>query len=225
TDRASLVVLVKYPQNGRVKTRLASQIGEDHATILYRNFVEICLARFTQIEHLDCTVYFDPPEEEHAFRRWLGDKPSYLPQSSGDLGERLRYAMDHQLKEYSRVIAVGSDSPDLPMDYISQAITSLAQNDCTIGPTDDGGYYLIGLSTPAFEIFDNIPWSTDNVKQSTLDKAKESELSVHLLPSWYDVDKAKDLRRLMNSDLPEIKQIVKLHEEIVDNLINPQEIS
>jgi uncharacterized protein len=220
TDRASLVVFIKYPQNGRVKTRLAAQIGEEHATLLYRNFVEICLRRFTQIEHLDCTVYFDPPEEEDAFRCWLGEKPSYLAQPSGNLGERLSYVMDSQLKKYSRVIAVGSDSPDLPIDYISRAIASLEQNDCVIGPTDDGGYYLIGLSKPACEIFDNIPWSTENVTQKTLNITKSLGLSVKLLPQWYDVDMADDLGRLVNSDLPEVKQLVKFQAGIFDNLIN-----
>jgi len=221
TDRASLVVFIKYPQNGRVKTRLAAQIGEENATLLYSNFVEICLRRFTQLEHLDCTVYFDPPEEEDAFRCWLGEKPSYLAQPSGNLGERLSYAMDSQLKTYSRVIAIGSDSPDLPIEYISRAIASLEQNDCVIGPTEDGGYYLIGLSKPSFEIFDNIPWSTDNVTQTTVNITEKLGLSVKLLPPWYDVDNANDLGRLINSDQPEIKQLVKFQADVFSKLINP----
>ncbi len=213
--------MVKYPQNGRVKTRLAAQIGEENATLLYRHFVEICLRRFTRIEQLDCTVYFDPPEEEDAFRCWLGDKLLYLPQPSGDLGERLGYIMDHQLKRYSRVIAVGSDSPDLPIDYISQAITWLAQNDCVIGSTNDGGYYLVGLSTPAHDIFDNIPWSTENVTQTTINITENLGLSVKLLPPWYDVDNTDDLARLVKSSMPEIKQLVKLQADVFNKLINP----
>lgn len=200
TDRVSFLIFVKYPIAGRVKTRLAASIGDRAAALLYRDFVQIFIQKISRINQVDCTIYFDPPEEEVAVRRWLGDRYSYLPQPPGDLGDRLRWGFNRQLKYYTRVIAFGSDSPDLPMEYIQNACDALHTHPLAIGPTDDGGYYLIGLNQLYPELFQDIPWSTPDVFDKTIAFAQSISLSPIILPRWYDVDVLADFNRLLASN-------------------------
>lgn len=199
-DRVSFLIFVKYPCEGRVKTRLAESIGSKAAVLLYRDFVSICLQRYQQIHTADCTIYFDPTEEEDAFRRWLGSKFHYLSQPPGDLGERLRAGVENQLKYYSRVIALGTDSPDLPLEYLELAADALLTNPLVIGPAQDGGYYLIGLNQFIPVLFRDIPWSTHLVFEKTLEKARSAYLTPIILPEWYDIDTLSDLRRFEKSN-------------------------
>ncbi|MEW6235148.1 MAG: TIGR04282 family arsenosugar biosynthesis glycosyltransferase [Candidatus Omnitrophota bacterium] len=194
-DRASLFLFVKYPQEGKVKTRLGKQIGYDRAARFYREIAQTCVQRFSRIPGVDFTVYFDPPEEEERLRAWLGENFRYLAQPPGDLGERLQRGFAYWLPQRRRVIAIGSDSPDLPLEYIEQACDILLTKDAVIGPTEDGGYYLIGLSRFLPELFEGVPWSTNEVLNVTRRKAVEIGASFELLPKWYDVDTLEDLER------------------------------
>ena len=207
--RASLLILVKYPREGRVKTRLAEAVGDRAATRLYRDFVELCLKRYQSLERINCTIYFDPPEEEESFVFWLGDSFGYLSQPHGDLGARLSYGIEAQLQRHSPVIAIGTDSPDLPLEYIERAIHQIQQNDVVIGPCDDGGYYLIGLSKTVPELFQGISWSTDCVFEQTVNRLKKHKLSYEILPSWFDVDREEDVRRLIKTRDPMVRKKIE----------------
>jgi len=194
-DRAALILFVKYPQEGKVKTRLGKHIGYDRAARLYREFAQTSVQRFSRIPGVDFTIYFDPPEEEKPMRAWLGEDFHYQAQPAGDLGERLRSVFEYWLPQRRRVFAMGSDSPDLPVEYIEQACKILQTKDVVIGPAEDGGYYLIGLSRYLPKLFDGVPWSTKEVLNATLQKADEIGASFELLPTWYDVDTLEDLGR------------------------------
>lgn len=194
-----ILLFVKSPVAGEVKTRLAFEIGDDAAAGLYRCFVEDLLST---VENLDVklNLCFHPPEAMSQIQRWLGDRYAYRPQRGDDLGSRLKDALKGAFEEgLSKVVAIGSDSPDLPEAFLREAFDELESYDAVIGPTSDGGYYLIGFSQGSFleEAFDDIAWSTSAVCDQTLARLKTHGLNVHLLPPWHDVDTRADLDGLV----------------------------
>jgi rSAM/selenodomain-associated transferase 1 len=194
-----IVMFVKSPTTGQAKTRLAAEIGEDAAVRLYRCFVEDLIS---MVEKLDTSlrICFYPPETKSLFLQWLGEQHGYIPQTGDDLGERLKNAFVDAFEQgFSKVVAIGSDSPDLPASFLRQAFEELDFNDAVVGPSSDGGYYLIGFSADSFapEAFDGIAWSTSAVFGQTRMKLKMHGLGVHLLPQWHDVDTRADLDGLI----------------------------
>jgi len=122
-----------------------------------------------------------------------------VAQRGADLGQRLSALLTGLLERgHVGAIAIDSDSPTLPGEYVAEAAQVLAERRCdlVLGPCEDGGYYLVGLGSPQRALFEGIPWSTDAVFAMTLDKARARGLTVHILPRWFDVDTEADLRRL-----------------------------
>ncbi len=194
-----ILLFVKSPTAGKVKTRLAAEIGEDATVGLYKCFVEDLISMIENLES-GLRLYFHPPEAMSRVRRWLGDQHSYRPQRGDDLGHRLRDAFAGAFEEgFSKVVAIGSDSPDLPEDFLRDAFDKLESHDAVIGPASDGGYYLIGFSEDSFvtDAFDSIAWSTSAVCDQTRTRLTTHGLSVHLLPLWHDVDARADLDGLV----------------------------
>jgi rSAM/selenodomain-associated transferase 1 len=184
---------------GRVKTRLAEQFGSNAAADLYRNFVTVILATLKSLD-ANIKIVFAPPDSKDQFQQWLGKKYSYIPQVGQDLGQRMKNAFFQAFSEgFKDVIVIGSDSPDLPAEYLELAFTALNTNDVVIGPSSDGGYYLIGFARDAFlpEAFDRTSWSSDKVLEQTIDKLRQHKQKVCLLPQWYDVDTLKDLNKFV----------------------------
>ena len=148
---------------------------------------------------MDLIIAYTPAEARSDLQALIGDDVLYIPQIGADLGERLASATQWATEQgYTKILLVGSDSPTLPISYISKAVTLLDSQDITIGPSTDGGYYLIGFSatnvamTVPF-VFENIAWSTENVFQQTLARIRSLKATVGLLPPWYDIDTAEDL--------------------------------
>jgi hypothetical protein len=188
-------MFVKSPIKGQVKTRLAVDIGEDVAVGLYKCFVEDVVST---VEGFNTAfrLCFHPPEAKSHFQQWLGEQHSYTPQAGNGLGERLKNAfVDAFGQGFSKVVAIGSDSPDLPESFLRQAFEELDSHDAVVGPSSDGGYYLIGFSEDSFApgAFDGIAWSTSAVFSQTRIKLETHGLNVHLLPQWHDVDTRSDL--------------------------------
>jgi hypothetical protein len=201
----ALLIFVKYPEPGKVKTRLAAAIGTELAAQLYQEFIlqTFKLALQSNVEARFAT--FTPAEKEQALRKLFPGPWQWFPQeNSPDLGVRIHRAIQHvQQQGYSHVITIGTDSPSLPADYIDQAIAVLLHHDLVLGPASDGGYYLIGLKNAPPELFTGIDWSTERVLNQTLQRAQELHLSTHQLPAWYDVDDLATLRRFCgDSSLP-----------------------
>lgn len=191
-------MFVKYPVKGQVKTRLATQIGQEKALRLYEKFV---LDTLTLLKDLDIPVhvFFDPTDAEKQYKEWLGNEYTYIPQSGADLGQRMKNAFINSFEEgYKKVILIGSDIPDLPVEFLSEALDALESNDVAIGPSSDGGYYLIGFTRTSFLpiAFDNITWSTSTVCRKTLEIITNNKLNVYLLKEWSDVDSEVDLQSL-----------------------------
>ena len=190
-----ILLFLKSPVAGHVKTRLASEIGEEAAAGLYKCFVEDLISTVEQ-SGTAFRLCFHPREAKSHFQEWLGDRYNYCPQSGSGLGERLKSAFIEAFEQgFSKVVAIGSDSPDLPGDFLRQAFEELDSHDAVIGPSSDGGYYLIGFSENSFvkEAFDSIAWSTSAVCDQTRMRLRMYELNVHLLPQWHDVDTRADL--------------------------------
>lgn len=213
-DHLALLVFVKYPEPGKVKTRLASTIGTELAAQLYREFIRATFLLAQQIEAAARFVTFTPAEKEQDFREHFPGPFQWFAQiDSADLGVRIHHAIRRvQQAGCSHVLTLGTDSPSLPADYLEQAVSALENYDLVLGPAADGGYYLIGLkSVPPPELFTGIDWSTERVLHQTLKRAEQLQMSVHLLPSWYDVDDLVTLRRFCTENkLPlELWQKVK----------------
>jgi rSAM/selenodomain-associated transferase 1 len=189
----------KVPGGAAVKSRLHPALGAAMATRLYECFLLDRLDALSLVDGIDRVVAFTPLEARESMATLAPPGFTLVGQRGADLGERLHNVLSDLLSTgHPGAMAVDSDSPTLPMAYVTEAATRLATNaaDVTVGPCDDGGYYLIGLSAPHPELFDDMPWSTDRVFQLTIERARRSQLRIHVLPTWFDVDTAEDLRRL-----------------------------
>jgi rSAM/selenodomain-associated transferase 1 len=198
TDNCVLF-FVKYPLQGQVKTRLAAELGEEVIVALYKYFVLDVLSTIRRL-NVPFRICFHPESAKDKMKGWLGEQYAYIAQEGSNLGQRMKNALAHTFEEnYSRAILVGSDSPDLPIDFLIQAMQSLESHHAVIGPSSDGGYYLIGFSKAHFlpDAFDGISWSTENVFQQTIDVLEGHSSNVHILPQWFDVDTPVDLRELI----------------------------
>jgi uncharacterized protein len=204
TPHAALVIFAKAPIPGEVKTRLCPPLTPDEAATLHGSFVLDMLERTTLAvaklqlplhRYLACApsselVFFKIMEERQGVR--------LLDQAGEDLGQRMhRTSVDVFAKGYKQVIIVGTDVPTLPMSVYQEALAILGRSDVALGPALDGGYYLIGLTQPAEQLFTGVPWSTDQVLAVTQQQAKTLGLSVELTTAWRDVDTIADLQALM----------------------------
>jgi len=194
-----ILFFTKWPEPGQVKTRLARTIGAHHAARLYRFFVQDLSRQLHWIEtHAICC--YEPAYKKASFRSWLGPEFDYVAQDGRDLGERLTNAFQYAFDQgFAAAMVLGTDSPDLPVDYFLQAQRALAQKDAVIGPCQDGGYYLIGFQSEAFlpEAFEHIDWSTERVFAQTKARLDKHRRKLHVLPTWFDIDTNQDLGPLI----------------------------
>lgn len=190
-NASRLVVFLKAPRPGAVKTRLAGALGPDAACAAYRRLVEALLANLTPLPRVE--LCFTPAEAAPEIQPWV--RPGWLtcPQTDGDLGERLHAAFtEHFESDALHVVIIGSDCPDVTAQDIEEAWLALEGHDVVLGPALDGGYWLIGLRAPQPTLFAGIPWSTDRVFGETMCRAREAGLRVALLRELADVDTAAD---------------------------------
>jgi len=191
-----LGMFAKYWQPGRVKTRLAAGIGPEAAAELYREFVQVLVRRLSGIGQRRVLCIW-PPDSQPAFDELTQDRWTVEPQSAGDLGHRMAAFFRSQFTHGAeRVVLIGSDSPTLPATLIHEALAALQTHRVVLGPTDDGGYYLVGASGSPPPIFREIDWGTANVWRQTLSQLAAAGIRRHELPRWYDVDRVEDLTRL-----------------------------
>lgn len=201
---ACVIVFVKNPVPGQVKTRLMPHLSAEQAASLYQAFLIDWCNVLSTISAAHRVIAYTPPEGLNALQALIGKDLIYIPQQGATLGERLiaaaRWACD---RDYAKFLFVGSDSPTLPILYVERALDLLESRDIVIGPSVDGGYYLIGfskhgasLSIPT--IFEEIEWSTEIVFRQTLRKIQTVNARLGLLPPWYDVDTSTGLQLLQD---------------------------
>jgi len=192
-----VLLFLKDPQPGRVKTRLAQHIGDEGARQIYRACIELTLARLSPL-HNDMVLCVDPPTAASHLSVWGGRTWTTWPQQGSDLGERLAQATARAFAEGARaVIALGSDSPWIAPHDVEAACAALHDADVVLGPTDDGGYYLIGLSRPCPDLFRGIAWGASRVCAQTRETARALGLRTRLLREGYDVDHLTDVGRFV----------------------------
>ena len=195
-----LLIFLKYPTPGQVKTRLAVSLGDETAAEIYRACIELTLERLSSLSS-ETTVCVDPASACDRARAWLGSPWHVHPQVGATLGERLTYAVTEAFEDgVQRVACIGTDSPWLTAQHIDGAFAALDRSDVAIGPTEDGGYYLIGLSRQIPELFDGIAWSAPSVFRATLAKARALHLRIQTLPLGYDVDRFEDGKRFVEEE-------------------------
>jgi rSAM/selenodomain-associated transferase 1 len=193
-----IIVFVKYPQPGKVKTRLALHIGTQKVIKLYRAFVEDTLDKLDRGQN-SVAVFFDPADKETLFKDWLGNRVYYYPQGTGDLGLKMKKAFDTLFNQKAeKIILIGTDIPQLTVEVIHEAFLLLESNEAVLGPSEDGGYYLIGFRRKTFEssVFHGIQWSVPDVFNSTMRRLDKLNRSVGLLQAFNDIDTIEDLERL-----------------------------
>jgi rSAM/selenodomain-associated transferase 1 len=200
--RRALLLFAKDPARSEVKTRLRAVLSAADAERLYRAFVLDLVDRFgarSVRERLDLALFVHlwPPPEEAGADIWPGGDARVLPQTGGDLGERLHAALSHHLaRGREEAVVIGSDHPTLPVERVEEAFAALASHDAVLGPARDGGYYLVGLRRPAMVLFEDMPWSTDRLLAATRRRARDAGLALAELVEEGDVDTPEDLASL-----------------------------
>ncbi len=208
------MIFLKYPEPGKVKTRLAKVIGNKEACTVYRRLAEGVMKNiFLKNEWLcDVWIFFTPFNKGNEIKDWLkpiiGDNQKaateYIPQEGDTLGERMSNAFKRifQEKYYKRGLVIGTDCPGIDDILIGNAFEVLKEKDVVIGPCKDGGYYLLGMSRsvsllfhrqPILDLFMDIDWSTDKVLKQTMGKVHKNNLSCHTLTILADIDRIEDL--------------------------------
>ena len=201
----ALIIFIKNPALGKVKTRLAQTMGDDKALDIYLELTQI-----TRENALELSKIRNPKSEieilrgvrRHVFYsdfvdssdKWANNRFTKHVQSGEDLGERMSNAFSEVLKTHKKAVIIGSDCPTLTTEIMETAFAQLETHDFVVGPSTDGGYYLLGFGQNNLNnfVFENMDWSTDKVLPTTLNRIKAYGKTVCLLPELTDIDEEKD---------------------------------
>ena len=193
----SLVIMAKKPIVGFTKTRLCPPLLPHQASALYEALLLDTIALGTDLKGVDLAIAVTPSDSSDYFQTIAPPDALLLPVDCPDIGSCLSQVMEKLIgNDYKKAFAINSDGHSLPPDYLHQAVRSLDDCDLVLGPSEDGGYYLVGVKRHQPDVFTGITWSTSNVLSQTLSKASNLGLRVALLPEWYDIDTWEDFVRL-----------------------------
>lgn len=194
----ALGLMAKYPRPGRVKTRLAAAIGERRAYDIYCRLLDRAISQVVTVdqEHTLRAVFIEPAEKAAAFAAQHPGFDTIRPQAGGDLGQRMQEALEYLLArpDVSCACLIGADIPEITGEIIENAWQALTNNDIVVGPTIDGGYYLIGMKHMHPELFTGVVWGSESVWETTMAIAKKLNLTVGILPSLRDLDDVEDYK-------------------------------
>lgn len=197
---AALIVFAKPPTPGRVKTRLTPVLAPEEAALLYKAFLLDALAQYTALA-VDVRLYLAADPDAGGEEEPLAEAPpaaQRFRQTGPSLGARMQAAFRETLAAgYERAVIIGTDHPTLPSAFIQQAFAALeAPSSVALGPSTDGGYYLLGMNAFLPALFADMQYSHDRVFAETLARAAQADARITILPAWYDVDEPADLQRL-----------------------------
>jgi hypothetical protein len=200
--RVTFVVMSKFPEPGRVKTRMQPGLSPEQAAGVYREFLLHFLNRLAGMELGGVVLCHDPADAADRFARLLNPRAGVrlLPQATGDLGQRIAAAAKQiGVEPGGPLLFLGVDSPDLPEGHISELAWLLESSDVAVGPSEDGGYWGLGLESgvDAAALLAGIPWSSGREAAATMDRARALNYSLKLGRRWDDVDRVEDLDRLL----------------------------
>jgi uncharacterized protein len=197
-----IIMFMRAPKLGQVKTRLSLHLEQNLVLDLYRMFVLDTLDMVTPWAS-KTLIFVEPAAATADVAKWLGGDRNYIGQEGKDLGERMENAFSLVFSRgYHRAVLIGTDTPDLPGTVLAISLDRLQASDAVIGPSTDGGYYLIGLSGGRIPsgIFASKAWGSDTVYSDTVATLSESNCDFHVLPEWADIDQLQDLGRFLTPD-------------------------
>lgn len=191
--KSALIIFVRKPELGKVKTRLAREVGDERALEIYEKLLSHTKMISLPLEVEKFVFYADEVSEKDI---WTGKEFHQEQQIKGNLGEKMKSALEEVFsRNIQRVCIIGSDCMELTSEILENAFLSLHHHDIAIGPSLDGGYYLIGMKKLHSKLFDDIKWSTASVFNETMQKARQKKLSVFELPKLSDIDYKEDWER------------------------------
>jgi uncharacterized protein len=192
-------IMIKYPEPGKVKTRLAKEKGNKKAAEVCRWLAErVMTATMPYADEFTRIVFHDPPDRFGDFISWFPNE-HFVPQRGNDIGERMNNVIIDLLgMGADKAVITGADIPELTAEIIIRAFAALDDADVVIGPARDGGYYLIGMKAPHSEVFHGIPWSTGKVYKETVHTFQKMNLRYRCVTTLSDLDTAEDFKRLFN---------------------------
>jgi rSAM/selenodomain-associated transferase 1 len=200
-----LIIFAKKPVPGQVKTRLCPPLAPEEAARLYAGFLEDTLEEMRRLPGMRLALAYAPAGARAFFQDLVPPGVSLFPQEGADLGERMARAFAWGFEAgYAPVLLRGSDTPDLSGAVVLEAAHVLGEGlaPVALGPSLDGGYYLVGLTAPHPELFRELAWSGVTVFHDTLERARRLSLPVHLLPGWRDIDNFSDLAAFLERPHP-----------------------
>jgi len=196
-----LIIFAKNLELGKVKTRLAKDIGNEAAYKVYESLIEHTHA---VTKNLNCKKYLFYSERLEENDQWEGNYIKHVQQGE-DLGSKMKHAFEQVFEAHKNIVIIGSDCFELSANEILNAFEALENSDFTIGPAKDGGYYLLGMNAPHFYVFENIQYSHADVAKHTIEKIRSNKHSVSLLKELSDVDTIADL-----DNYPQLAKLAKV---------------
>lgn len=193
----AIVLFLRVPEKGRIKTRLSKFLDKGFVLRLYKAFILDLLETVSDFQHL--FLFFWPPEKKENLKRWLGTKYQFQHQQGTDIGQKMSHAFESIFsKGFERIILMGTDIPEIDKALINDAVNALDGNDAVIGPCEDGGYYLIGMNSKVFSdsIFKGIEWSGPEVLSETTLVFQQRNIQYQMLKTLNDIDTIQDFEAL-----------------------------
>ena len=194
-NSCAVIVFARYPERGKVKTRLAKEIGEESALEFYTSCAENTFSECKKIksENILLYLFYSGVKDKTLIAKWAGFDFVCLPQAGSDLGERMSNAFSEVFSNgIKKAVIIGTDIPDIDAKLINRACEVLNYADVIIGPSDDGGYYLLGMKKKYDFLFENINWSTKSVFSETQFRIIKNNLNYFILSELVDIDTKDD---------------------------------
>lgn len=206
----ALILFAKNPRPGAVKTRLSPPLTPEEAAGLYRCMIHDSIETARSLSGITPYIFFQDDPGAADYFAALAPEIHSAPQTGADLGLRMKNAFAELFSRgFTSVAIIGTDSPDLPPEHVIETFALLENEhtDLVFGPAEDGGYYLVALKRVWGELFSGLPWSSSGLLTASIERAKGLHLGVSLLPVWYDIDTAADLKRpgLLHENNPAVR--------------------
>lgn len=217
----ALIIFAKLPLPGTVKTRLTPPLSAEEACGLYSAMITDTLTLCGSLAGVTPFLFFQDTPGAPDFFAALAPEICSLPQRGHDLGERMQSAFTEIFaRGFSSIALIGTDSPDLPPEYIFEGFSLLEyeHTDVVFGPAEDGGYYLLAMKRVWGELFMKLPWSSEKLLAASVEAAKDACLGASFLAMWYDIDTATDLYR---QELLETKSTAAHTRKFLTSILQP----
>ncbi len=195
SPQQAIIVFAREPQQGRVKTRMLKSLQAVFVTDLYKTFIEDVLEQVTAVEPADKFLYYAHDRDEVPFLNQFADRLTIRAQQGQTLGDRMHHAFSEVAAQgYKRAVIIGTDCIEISRQDLADALETLTTAQCCLGPSTDGGYYLIGLQQSHPAIFEGVEWGTETVFDTSVANIRRLGLSLTILPTKEDMDTIESLK-------------------------------